>query len=70
MAEKQARDIAIQKLAKVGLTEDVAFLSPPNCRRHAEARRLARAIAADPEIIFFDEPTTGLDRSWPTSSIT
>jgi phospholipid/cholesterol/gamma-HCH transport system ATP-binding protein len=29
--------------------------------RHAEARGLARAIAAEPEIIFFDEPTTGLD---------
>jgi phospholipid/cholesterol/gamma-HCH transport system ATP-binding protein len=57
-----ARDIAIQKLAKVGLTEDVAFLSPSELSGGMQKRvGLARAIAADPEIIFFDEPTTGLD---------
>jgi phospholipid/cholesterol/gamma-HCH transport system ATP-binding protein len=62
MARKQARDIAIQKLAKVGLTEDVAFLSPSELSGGMQKRvGLARAIAADPEIIFFDEPTTGLD---------
>lgn len=59
---KKARDIAIQKLAKVGLTEDVAFLSPSELSGGMQKRvGLARAIAADPEIIFFDEPTTGLD---------
>jgi phospholipid/cholesterol/gamma-HCH transport system ATP-binding protein len=58
----KARDIAIQKLAKVGLTEDVAFLSPSELSGGMQKRvGLARAIAADPEIIFFDEPTTGLD---------
>jgi len=58
----RARDIAIQKLAKVGLTEDVAFLSPAELSGGMQKRvGLARAIAADPEIIFFDEPTTGLD---------
>ena len=62
MGRKQARDIAIQKLAKVGLTEDVAFLSPSELSGGMQKRvGLARAIAADPEIIFFDEPTTGLD---------
>jgi phospholipid/cholesterol/gamma-HCH transport system ATP-binding protein len=62
MGRKQARDIAIQKLAKVGLTEDVAFLSPAELSGGMQKRvGLARAIAADPEIIFFDEPTTGLD---------
>src|SRR6185312_2520598 len=62
MARKVARDIAIQKLAKVGLTEDVAFLSPSELSGGMQKRvGLARAIAADPEIIFFDEPTTGLD---------
>jgi phospholipid/cholesterol/gamma-HCH transport system ATP-binding protein len=62
MKRAEARDIAIQKLAKVGLTEDVAFLSPSELSGGMQKRvGLARAIAADPEIIFFDEPTTGLD---------
>ena len=62
MARLKARDIAIQKLAKVGLSEDVAFLSPAELSGGMQKRvGLARAIAADPEIIFFDEPTTGLD---------
>jgi phospholipid/cholesterol/gamma-HCH transport system ATP-binding protein len=62
MARAKARDVAIGKLAKVGLTEDVAFLSPAELSGGMQKRvGLARAIAADPEIIFFDEPTTGLD---------
>jgi len=62
MARKQARDIAIQKLAKVGLGPEVASLSPAELSGGMQKRvGLARAIAADPEIIFFDEPTTGLD---------
>jgi len=62
MARAQAKDIAIQKLAKVGLSEDVAYLSPSELSGGMQKRvGLARAIAADPEIIFFDEPTTGLD---------
>jgi phospholipid/cholesterol/gamma-HCH transport system ATP-binding protein len=62
MKRGPARDVAIQKLAKVGLTEDVAFLSPAELSGGMQKRvGLARAIAADPEIIFFDEPTTGLD---------
>src|SRR6185503_6285551 len=59
---KKARDIAIEKLAKVGLGADVAMLSPAELSGGMQKRvGLARAIAADPEIIFFDEPTTGLD---------
>jgi phospholipid/cholesterol/gamma-HCH transport system ATP-binding protein len=62
MKRTQAREVAIQKLAKVGLGEDVAFLSPSELSGGMQKRvGLARAIAADPEIIFFDEPTTGLD---------
>jgi phospholipid/cholesterol/gamma-HCH transport system ATP-binding protein len=62
MARPKAKDIAIHKLAKVGLSEDVAYLSPSELSGGMQKRvGLARAIAADPEIIFFDEPTTGLD---------
>jgi len=58
----KARDIAFEKLAKVGLGPDVAALYPSELSGGMQKRvGLARAIAADPEIIFFDEPTTGLD---------
>ena len=62
VARPKAKDIAIEKLAKVGLTSDVAYLSPSELSGGMQKRvGLARAIAANPEIIFFDEPTTGLD---------
>ncbi len=62
MARAKAKDIAIQKLAKVGLGAEVANLSPSELSGGMQKRvGLARAIAADPQIIFFDEPTTGLD---------
>jgi len=58
----RAREIALEKLARVGLGADVADLSPAELSGGMQKRvGLARAIAADPEIIFFDEPTTGLD---------
>ncbi|WP_417273462.1 ABC transporter ATP-binding protein [Celeribacter halophilus] len=58
----EARDIAIEKLRRVGLGPDVADLFPAELSGGMQKRvGLARAIAADPEIIFFDEPTTGLD---------
>jgi phospholipid/cholesterol/gamma-HCH transport system ATP-binding protein len=62
MARARAKDIAIDKLAQVGLTADVGALYPAELSGGMQKRvALARAIAADPEIIFFDEPTTGLD---------
>jgi phospholipid/cholesterol/gamma-HCH transport system ATP-binding protein len=62
LARSKAKDIAIDKLAQVGLTADVGALHPAELSGGMQKRvALARAIAADPEIIFFDEPTTGLD---------
>jgi phospholipid/cholesterol/gamma-HCH transport system ATP-binding protein len=62
VSRNKARDIALEKLAKVGLGEEVSQLSPAELSGGMQKRvGLARAIAADPEIIFFDEPTTGLD---------
>jgi phospholipid/cholesterol/gamma-HCH transport system ATP-binding protein len=58
----EAKKIALQKLAKVGLSAEVGELSPSELSGGMQKRvGLARAIAAEPEIIFFDEPTTGLD---------
>jgi phospholipid/cholesterol/gamma-HCH transport system ATP-binding protein len=62
MARKQARDLAVEKLGQVGLGAEVADLFPAELSGGMQKRvGLARAVAADPEIIFFDEPTTGLD---------
>lgn len=58
----EARGIALEKLARVGLGDRVADLYPAELSGGMQKRvSLARAIAASPEIIFFDEPTTGLD---------
>jgi phospholipid/cholesterol/gamma-HCH transport system ATP-binding protein len=62
MSKKQAREIAIEKLESVGLGSKVADLYPSELSGGMQKRAaLARAVAAKPEIIFFDEPTTGLD---------
>ncbi len=62
MKRDQAREVALDKLAQVGLGPEVADLSPAELSGGMQKRvALARAIAADPDILFFDEPTTGLD---------
>src|SRR5690606_1970962 len=62
MDRKQAKEIAMEKLAAVGLGPEVASLWPAELSGGMKKRvSLARSIATDPEIIFFDEPTTGLD---------
>ncbi|MEP5758954.1 MAG: ATP-binding cassette domain-containing protein [Litoreibacter sp.] len=59
---EEARSIAVEKLRRVGLKADVADRFPSELSGGMQKRvGLARAIAAEPEIIFFDEPTTGLD---------
>lgn len=62
VSKKEAKEIAIEKLSEVGLSSDVAELYPAELSGGMQKRvALARAIVGNPEIIFFDEPTTGLD---------
>jgi phospholipid/cholesterol/gamma-HCH transport system ATP-binding protein len=62
MERPAAREIALAKLAAVGLGPEVSLLRTAELSGGMQKRvGLARAIAAEPEIVFFDEPTTGLD---------
>lgn len=62
LSRSDAKDRAIEVLKKVRLSSDVADLSPSELSGGMQKRvGLARAIATSPDLIFFDEPTTGLD---------
>ena len=62
ISTSEARKIAIDKLNRVGLKDSFADSFPSELSGGMQKRvALARAIATEPEIIFFDEPTTGLD---------
>jgi len=62
MKPSKARDLAIARLEDVGLASDIANMSPASLSGGMQKRvGLARAIATEPEILFFDEPTTGID---------
>ena len=59
---REARDRAIEALSGVGLAADLANAYPGELSGGMQKRvGLARAVVAHPEILFFDEPTTGLD---------
>ena len=62
MSRKDAKQKAIETLRKVRLGADVADLTPAEISGGMQKRvGLARAIISEPDLIFFDEPTTGLD---------
>ena len=62
MGRAEGRALAVEKLARVGLGPEVAELFPAELSGGMQKRvGLARAIAGDPPVLFFDEPTAGLD---------
>jgi phospholipid/cholesterol/gamma-HCH transport system ATP-binding protein len=62
LSKHAIKELAIRKLHSVGLTDRILNLYPSELSGGMQKRvSLARAICTDPKIIFFDEPTTGLD---------
>lgn len=62
LSPRKALDIAVEKLSLVGLSNDISYLYPFELSGGMQKRvALARAIASSPSVLFFDEPTTGLD---------
>ncbi len=61
-SRREAKPVALDTLARVGLGPEVGELMPAELSGGMQKRvALARVIAANPDIVFFDEPTTGLD---------
>ena len=62
MGRKEAKQKAIEKLALVGLGPEMAMKNPADLSMGMQKRvGLARALALSPQVMFYDEPTTGLD---------
>ncbi|MGA1343166.1 MAG: ABC transporter ATP-binding protein [Hyphomonas sp.] len=62
LSRREAKERAVETLKKVRLEADVASLYPAEISGGMQKRvSLARSIISEPDLIFFDEPTTGLD---------
>ncbi|MBS0203762.1 MAG: ATP-binding cassette domain-containing protein [Planctomycetes bacterium] len=62
LKESQIRDVVLERLREVGLSPTVSDKRPSDLSGGMKKRvGLARALAMSPDVVFYDEPTTGLD---------